>query len=127
MSRTNPLGSTQAWAPGRLFHLPEAGFPALVPGLPPATPPPGPGWVRGEFVGYDDDADLECALSDLDQLEGVGEDLFTRILHPVVLEGGQHYMAWVYVFPEDRLPTLERKAVELGDGDWGPYLRPSLP
>jgi gamma-glutamylcyclotransferase (GGCT)/AIG2-like uncharacterized protein YtfP len=120
--RTNPLGSTPAWIPGRLFHLPEAGYPALVPSVEPEAPPPGPGWVRGEFVGYDDGAELEAALADLDQLEGVEEELFLRIALPVILEGGQHYEAWVYAFPPDRLPALERSAVELADGDWGPYL-----
>jgi hypothetical protein len=40
----------------------------------------------------------------------------------VVLEGGLRYEAWVYVFPAERLQTLERKAVELTDGDWQSYL-----
>ena len=122
LQRTHPLGSTRAWAPGRLFHLPEAGYPAMIPGPEPDAPPPGLGWVLGEFVGYEDEEELEDALADLDQLEGVAEELFLRITLPVVLEGGQHYEAWTYVFPEDRLPTLERRAVELPEGDWGPYL-----
>lgn len=126
LRRTLPAGSTRAWAPGRLFHLPQAGYPALVPCPEPEAPPPGPGWVLGEFVGYEDEGDLECALSDLDQLEGVEEELFLRIMLPVVLDGGQHYLAWAYVFPADRLQTLERSAVELPDGDWGPYLGDGL-
>jgi gamma-glutamylcyclotransferase (GGCT)/AIG2-like uncharacterized protein YtfP len=119
--RTHPEGLTGAWVAGRLFHLP-AGYPALVPGPEPPAPPPGPGWVRGEFVGYEDDQDLESALADLDPLEGVEEDLFTREVLPVALEGGQRYQAWVYLFHVERLPRLERDAVELTDGDWASYL-----
>ncbi|HJW44141.1 MAG TPA: gamma-glutamylcyclotransferase family protein [Geothrix sp.] len=119
--RTHPEGLTGAWVAGRLFHLP-AGYPALVPGPEPVAPPPGPGWVRGEFVGYEDDQDLESALADLDPLEGVEEDLFTREILPVTLEGGQRYQAWVYLFHVERLPRLEREAVELTDGDWASYL-----
>jgi gamma-glutamylcyclotransferase (GGCT)/AIG2-like uncharacterized protein YtfP len=73
-------------------------------------------------VGYEDGEDLESALADLDPLEGVEEDLFTREVLPVVLEGGQRYRAWVYLFHVERLPRLEREAVELPDGDWTPYL-----
>ena len=119
--RTHPQGLTPARVAGRLFHLP-AGYPALVPTAEPAEPPPGPGWVVGDFVGYDDEDDLESALADLDPLEGVEEGLFTREILPVRLEGGQRYHAWVYVFHVERLPRLEREAVELPDGDWADYL-----
>jgi gamma-glutamylcyclotransferase (GGCT)/AIG2-like uncharacterized protein YtfP len=119
--RTHPEGLTGAWAAGRLFKLP-AGYPALVPGPEPTNPAPGPGWVRGEFVGYEDEAELDAALADLDPLEGVEEGLFTRELLSVVLEGGQHYLAWVYLFHVERLPRLEREAVEIPGGDWAPYL-----
>lgn len=121
LQRTHPEGLTRAWAPGRLFHLPE-GFPALVPGPEPPAPPPGPGWVVGDFVGYEDPAELEAALADLDALEGVEEDRFSRVLLPVVLQGGHRYTAWAHVFHVERLPRLERLATELSDGDWGPYL-----
>jgi len=121
LMRTQPEGITGAWVAGRLFHL-AAGYPALVPGPEPDTPAPGPGWVRGEFVGYDDERDLDSALADLDPLEGVEEGLFTREILPVALEGGQRYQAWAYVFHVERLPRLEREAVEVRDGDWAPYL-----
>lgn len=121
LQRTHPEGMTGAWVPGRLFHLP-AGYPALVPQAVPGSLPPGLGWVRGVFVGYADDADLQSALDDLDPLEGVEEGLFTREVLPVVLEGGPIYKAWAYVFHVERLPRLEQEAVELPDGDWGPYL-----
>lgn len=121
LRRTHPEGLTRAWVPGRLFHLPE-GFPALVPGPEPVTQPPNPGWVVGDFVGYEDPADLEAALADLDALEGVEEDRFDRVLLPVLLEGGHRYLAWTYVFHVERLPRLERHAIELLDGDWARYL-----
>ncbi len=120
--RTQPVGVTRAWAAGRLFHLPMGSLAVLVPGPEPAAPPPGPGWVRGDFAGYEDEADLEAALADLDALEGVEADLFTRGPLFVVLEGGHRYRAWAYVFHVERLPRLEREAVELPDGDWTPYL-----
>jgi len=122
LQRTNPMGMTPAFAPGRLFHLPEAGFPALVAGPEPEGPAPGPGWVAGEFFGYDDERELEDALQDLDQLEDVDGGLFERQILPVLLDSGHRYEAWVYVFPEDRLPRLEREAIELPGGDWGDYL-----
>jgi len=121
LQRTHPEGLTRAWVAGRLFHLP-AGYPALVPGAEPGAPPPGQGWVRGDFVGYEDSAELDSALADLDPLEGVEEGLFTREILPVALEGGQRYFAWVYVFHVERLPRLEREALEIPDGDWAPYL-----
>ena len=121
LMRTHPEGVTGAWVPGRLFHLP-AGHPALVPGFTPEVAPPGPGWVRGDFVGYEDEGELGSALADLDSLEGVEEGLFTREILPVILEGGQQYLAWVDVFHVERLPRLEREAVEIQDGDWAPYL-----
>ncbi len=119
--RTQPEGLTRARVSGRLFRLP-AGYPALVPGPEPEAPPPCPGWVFGDFVGYEDEAELESALADLDPLEGVEEGLFSREILPVTLEGGQHYRAWVYVFHVERLPRLLREAVELTAGDWLPYL-----
>jgi gamma-glutamylcyclotransferase (GGCT)/AIG2-like uncharacterized protein YtfP len=121
LMRTHPEGIARAWVAGRLFHL-DAGHPALVAGLEPDSPPPGPGWVRGDFVGYDDEADLEAALSDLDSLQGVEEGLFTRAPLPVLLEGGQRFQAWAYLFHVERLPRLEREAVELPGGDWEAYL-----
>lgn len=121
LRRTQPEGWTRAWVAGRLFHLP-AGYPALVAGSPPPAPPPGPGWVTGEFVGYETEQDLDGALADLDPIEGVEEGLFTREILPVRLEGGQRFLAWTYVFHVERLPRLERDAVELPDGDWATYL-----
>lgn len=120
--RTGPEGLTRAWTAGRLFHLPAGGFPALVPGALPEGDPPGPGWVAGEFVGYEDPQDLEAALADLDPLEGVEEGLFSREILPVVLESGHRYQAWVYVFHVERLPRLEREAIEVPGGDWISYL-----
>lgn len=122
IQRTQPEGSTLAYTPGRLFHLPEAGYPAMVPGPEPDAPVPGPGWVTGEFLGYEDAAALDNALQDLDQLEDVEGDLFQRRILPVRLESGHPYLAWVYVFAEDRLPRLEKEGVELPGGDWGRYL-----
>jgi gamma-glutamylcyclotransferase (GGCT)/AIG2-like uncharacterized protein YtfP len=122
LRRTNPEGLTRAYAPGRLFHLPEAGYPALVPGPIPEALPPGPGWVAGQFVGYEDERDLARALENLDGVEGVGEELFLRRVIPVLLDSGHSYAAWAYVFPADRLLRLEREAVELPEGDWSPYL-----
>jgi len=121
IQRTDPEGFTAAHTPGRLFHLPSAGYPALVPT--PSEPRfPGPGWVVGEFVGYEDERALENALQDLDQLEDVEGGLYERRVLPVLLDSGHRYEAWVYVFPEDRLPRLEREGVELPDGDWRDYL-----
>ena len=120
LQRTNPEGTTSAQAPGRLFHLPAHGFPAMVAGEEPDSP--GPGWVVGEFAGYEDEQALENALSDLDQLEDVDGDLFRRVVVPVVLDSGHRLGAWVYVFPPDRLPRLEREGVELPSGDWKAYL-----
>ena len=122
IQRTEPEGITAASAPGRLFHLPSEDYPALVPWPEPPAPPPAPGWVTGEFVGYEDEGALASALEDLDQLEDVEGGLFERHLLPVVLDCGHRYQAWVYVFPEDRLARLEREAVELPGGDWGAYL-----
>lgn len=121
LKRTDPEGITRAWTPGRLFHLPD-GEPALVPRAEAPEPPPGPGWVRGDFVGYGDEADLAAALADLDGLLGVEEGRFSREILPVALEGGHRYRAWVHVFPVERLPRLEKEAVELPDGDWTAYL-----
>jgi gamma-glutamylcyclotransferase (GGCT)/AIG2-like uncharacterized protein YtfP len=78
--------------------------------------------VWGDFVGYADEDDLASALVDLDPLEGVEEGLFSRQILPVILEGGLRYQAWVYVFHVERLPRLQREAVEIQDGDWAPYL-----
>ena len=88
----------------------------------PDTGPPGPGWVTGEFVGYEDEPALESALGDLDPLEGVEEGLFERRAVAVVLDSGHSYVAWAYIFTEDRLGLLERKAIELPEGDWARYL-----
>ncbi|BDU70833.1 gamma-glutamylcyclotransferase family protein [Mesoterricola silvestris] len=120
--RTNPEGLTGAHVPGRLFHLPAHGIPALVPGDEPPLGPPGPGWVAGEFAGYEDEASLASALEDLDQVEDVEGGLFERRVIPVVLDSGHRFGAWVYVFPPDRLTRLEREGVELPTGDWKEYL-----
>lgn len=125
LDRTGPQGLCRAWVAGRLFHLPMAGFPALIVGAEPAAPPPGPGWVVGEFVGYADDADLDAALADLDALEDVEGGLFVRRVLPVILDSGLRYGAWVHLFEADRLLPLEKEAVELPQGDWAPYLDPS--
>lgn len=121
LARTQPAGTTRAWAPGRLFHLPLAAAPAMIAGPIPADLPPSAGWVVGDFVGYEDEEDLDAALANLDQLEGVAEDQFERRLLPVLLDSGQTYVAWVYVFAVDRLLRMEREGVELANGDWAPY------
>lgn len=121
LARTHPQGLTAAWTPGRLFRLPD-GQAALIPGPVPNQVAPSPGWVRGDFVGYEDESDLDAALADLDPLEGVEEERCSRQLVGVLLEGGQVYRAWAYVFHVERLPRLEREAIELPDGDWAPYL-----
>ena len=77
-------------------------------------------------MGYEDEADLDSALADLDPLEGVEEGLFTREILPVRLEGGASYLAWVYLFHVERLPRLEREATEIAGGDWAPYLKQSI-
>jgi gamma-glutamylcyclotransferase (GGCT)/AIG2-like uncharacterized protein YtfP len=118
LERTQPLGVCGARVPGRLFHLPMEGIPALVAGLETGSPP----WVVGEFVGYESDEDLEAALADLDQLENVEGGLYTRRVLPVMLDSGHRYGAWVYLFESDRLLQLEKHAIELVDGDWAPYL-----
>jgi len=122
LQRTGPEGLCAAWVPGRLFHLPLAGYPALIAAPEPSEAPPGPGWITGTFVGYPDETALEAALQDLDQLEDVDGDLFERRILPVRLEGGQRYLAWVYLFPPDRLLRLEREAIEVPGGDWCDYL-----
>lgn len=122
LKRTNPLGQTRAYAPGRLFHLPGSGHAAMVPGPIPGTLPPGSGWVLGDFIGYEDDVDLNSALDNLDQLEGLAEGRFERKMVPVLLESGQTYAAWAYVFPVERLTRLEREGVEIPNGDWSGYL-----
>jgi len=126
LDRTNPEGCCRAWVAGRLFHLPMAGFPALVAGTEPGAAPPGQGWVAGEFVSYGDDAELEEALADLDQLENVEGGLFVRRVLPVILDSGIRFGAWVHLFETDRLLQLEKDAVELPQGDWAPYLDSSL-
>ena len=40
---------------------------------------------------------------------------------PVRLEGHLRYGAWAWLFPEDRLPRLEREAIEVPDGDGSAY------
>ncbi len=122
LKRTKPLGHTRAYAPGRLFHLAETRQAAMVSGAMPGALPPGSGWVLGEFVGYEDEEGLESALDDLDQQEGVSEGRFERKMVPVILESGQTYAAWAYVFPEERVLRLEREGIELPGGDWGEYL-----
>lgn len=122
LKRTGFEGLCGAWTAGRLFHFSELNAPALVPGPIPEALPPGPGWVFGEFAGYGDEADLEAAVENLDALEGVAEDRTERRLLPVLLEGGQVYKAWAWIHPEDRLPRLEREAMELKGGDWKDYL-----
>ncbi len=122
LARTRPEGRTRAWTPGLLFHLPDAGYPAVVLAEPPTTPPPGAGWVAGEYVGYEDEAALATALADLDPLENVEGGLYIRAVRPVLLESGMVLPAWVYAFPDERLATLRRDAIELSSGDWSPYL-----
>lgn len=122
LARTRPEGRTRAWTPGLLFHLPEAGYPALVLTDPPSYLPPGEGWVAGEYVGYEDEASLQAALADLDPLEDVEGGLYFRTVRPVQLESGLILPAWVYAFPDERLAQLRRDAVALPSGDWSPYL-----
>ncbi len=120
--RTRPQGAAPAWTPGRLFHLPEAGYPAMVCGPAPTALPPAPGWVRGEYVGYEDAQALQGALEDLDVLEDVAGGLFIRYVRPVLLDRGPILAAWVYTFPEERLEVLNKDNIEIMSGDWSPHL-----
>lgn len=122
LKRTGFEGLCAAWTPGRIFHLAELNVPALVPGVIPGALPPGPGWVAGEFVGFEDAEALEAAVDNLDAMEGVAEDRTERRPLPVLLEGGQIYKAWAWVLPTEHLPRLEREALELKGGDWKAYL-----
>jgi hypothetical protein len=94
----------------------------MVAGQIPLDLPPGPGWVAGEFFGYEDPKALENAAQDLDPLEDADGGLFLRRVVPVLLESGHSYAAYAYVFPEDRIPWLEREGVELAEGDWTAHL-----
>ena len=92
----------------------------------PEQPPLARAGSRREFVSYGDDAELEEALADLDQLENVEGGLFVRRVLPVILDSGIRFGAWVHLFETDRLLQLEKDAVELPQGDWAPYLDPTL-
>jgi gamma-glutamylcyclotransferase (GGCT)/AIG2-like uncharacterized protein YtfP len=122
LQRTRPQGHCRAWAAGRLFHLPNQGIPALISCPEPDSAPPSPGWVVGEFVGYESEEELEAALADLDQVKDVDNGLYVRRILPVILDSGHRYGAWAYVFDTDRLIHLEQHGVELMDGDWAAYL-----
>ena len=71
-------------------------------------------------MAYGDEAGLSQALADLDALatEAGGE---ARLL-PVLLEGGATYTAWVWAFPVEQLPRLEKEALEVPGGDWAAWL-----
>ncbi len=84
---------------GRLYHLP-AGYPGLL--------LDGDGTVHGELLDPPDDR----LLGLLDQVEGVDEGLFRRVLRPVSV-GLRPYRAWVY-----ELCTLPRGARLVADGRW---------
>ncbi len=120
VTRTHPQGTCRAYAPGRLFHMPAVGLPALVPGSIPPALPPGPGWVVGDFIGYDDEEALQRALADLDAVASeAGAE--ARLL-PVLLEGGATYVAWAWTFHMEHLPKLEKEATEIPGGDWAAWL-----
>ncbi len=120
VARTHPQGICRAYVPGRLFQLPELAHPALLPGEIPPALPPGPGWVVGDFIGYDDDAALSEALADLDSL-GLEAGAEARLV-PVLLEGGASYVAWAWTFHMEQRPRLELEATEIPSGDWAAWL-----
>ena len=64
----------------------------------------------------------EQSLGETDESASYRIEPLIREILPVQLEGGQRYRAWVYVFHVERLPALEKSAVELKDGDWKDYL-----
>lgn len=73
---------------GRLFHLP-AGYPAMQLG--------GVGRVFGEWV----DPVPAARLVLLDEYEGVGEDLFQRVIVEVTTDGAT-FPAWAWVMEDPR-------------------------
>lgn len=94
-----------AWTHGTLFHL-TAGYPALKPG--------GEGQVFGEWV----DPVPASRLVLLDQYEGVGEDLFRRVVVEVFTDATS-FPAWSWVMDD---PSLHG-GVAVPSGRWRSVVR----
>jgi len=101
---------------GRLYHLPY-GFPAMF-----DSPD---GQVFGEVMTF---PNIDEKLKQLDYLEGYRTQRhshYIRISKPVlILSKRKTTMAWVYVYPEERLEEIKRVGEIVSGGCWREYIFP---
>ncbi|MBN2713654.1 MAG: gamma-glutamylcyclotransferase [Planctomycetes bacterium] len=102
----------EATIPGKLYDM-AVGYPALVDSAG-AT-------VRGQLIWF---PDMLTALPRMDELEdyspaspGSGE--YLRVVRTAkILSSGQEVEAWVYIYPEAKIPWLENHGRFMADGEW---------
>jgi len=99
---------------GRLYHLPY-GFPAMF-----DSPD---GQVFGEAMTF---PDIEKTIEAMDYLEGyrpAGRCHYLRIAKPVsILSKNMTALAWVYVYPEERLEEIKRTGEMVSGGCWRKHI-----
>jgi len=99
---------------GRLFHLPY-GFPAMF-----DAPD---GQVFGEVMTF---PDIEKTIEAMDYLEGyrpTGRCHYLRIAKQVTIRSkNKTVLAWVYVYPQDRLEEIMRIGEVVSGGCWRKHI-----
>lgn len=100
---------------GKLFHLDNKGYPAVV---------PGDGIIIGELMEL---KDFDKSLKELDDLENYNEDNninceYLRKEIEVNLKDGRKEIAYYYEYNTKALNNSEDKLIEIPHGDWKEYI-----
>jgi gamma-glutamylcyclotransferase (GGCT)/AIG2-like uncharacterized protein YtfP len=117
-----PHHAIPARANGRLFHLPEWGYPAVV-----ANGSEEEGWVYGELLYFPDSIYGEV-LAGLDELEtyftpGDERNEYERETVTVTrLDTGELIRAYMYVMKGERERYARDRGIFVPDGDWRGFM-----
>jgi gamma-glutamylcyclotransferase (GGCT)/AIG2-like uncharacterized protein YtfP len=100
-----------ATAPGRLYHLADKGYPAVL---------AGEGTVAGEVLEFDE---IEEALRILDELEdyygpGHPQNEYDRVVVAAMDNEGTEHPVYMYVCTEHKENWLSQSGVHIPSGDW---------
>lgn len=106
----------KAKAKGKLYHLANKGYPAMV---------PGEDTVYGELLVIEDLDDIFPILNEIENYFGENNpnNEYNRIVIEVETLDGKKELAYVYQYNDENVKNQKDEKIYISSGDWREYMR----